>query len=118
MACLVIKVKSIEKEEITIKGLLTMLLVFLCVFIMFKDAYSNLDTGLVAYYPFNGDADDESGNGNNGTIYGATLATDRFGNPNSAMLFNGVDDFIEIPYSEELEIGENLTITGWVKVPR
>jgi len=45
----VIKVKSFEREEITMKGLLTMLLVFLCVFIMFKDAYSNLDTGLVAF---------------------------------------------------------------------
>ena len=45
--------------------------------------------GLVAYYPFNGNANDESGNGNNGTVHNATLTTDRFGNPNSAYSFDG-----------------------------
>lgn len=34
-------------------------------------AYADLNDGLVAYYPFNGNADDESGNGNHGTVYGA-----------------------------------------------
>ena len=52
--------------------------------------------GLVAYYPFNGNADDESGNGNNGTVNGAILADDRFGNPNSAYEFNGTSNNIEI----------------------
>jgi uncharacterized protein (TIGR02145 family) len=44
--------------------------------------------GLVAWYPFNGNANDEGGNGNNGTVYGATLTTDRFGNNNSAYSFS------------------------------
>jgi len=48
-----------------------------------------LKDGLVAYYPFNGNANDESGNGNNGTVYGATLTTDRFGNTNKAYSFDG-----------------------------
>lgn len=52
---------------------------------------------IVAYYPFNGNADDESGNGNNGVVYGATLTADRFGNSNSAYNFNGTSDFISIP---------------------
>ena len=47
------------------------------------------NTGLVAYYPFNGNANDESGNGNNGTVNGATLTTDRDGNANSAYDFDG-----------------------------
>ena len=42
-------------------------------------AQINLDSGLVAYYPFNGNANDESGNGNDGTVNGATLTADRFG---------------------------------------
>ncbi|MGD0712159.1 MAG: hypothetical protein ABR968_13380, partial [Bacteroidales bacterium] len=46
-------------------------------------------TGLVAFYPFKGNADDTSGNGHNGTVHGATLTTDRFGNPNNAYYFNG-----------------------------
>lgn len=45
---------------------------------------ADLDDGLVTYYPFDGDANDESGNHNNETVYGATLAVDRNGIPNSA----------------------------------
>jgi gliding motility-associated-like protein len=50
---------------------------------------ASLQTGLVAYYPFCGNANDESGNGNNGTVIGATLTTDRFGIANRAYSFNG-----------------------------
>ena len=39
----------------------------------------NLNEGLVAYYPFNGNANVESGNGNHGEVSGAALAEDRFG---------------------------------------
>ena len=44
--------------------------------------------GLVGWWPFNGNANDESGNGNNGTVNGATLAMDRFGSPNNAYAFS------------------------------
>lgn len=47
----------------------------------------SLQSGLAGYWPFCGNADDDSGNGNNGTVYGATLTTDRFGNANSAYNF-------------------------------
>ena len=73
-----------------------------------------LDTLLVAYYPFNSNADDESGNGNNGTIYGATLTTDRFGNPNSAYEFDGIDDYIEVMDSPDLDLTEDFTISIWI----
>lgn len=53
-----------------------------------------LTNGLLAYYPFCGNANDASGNSNNGTVSGATLTTDRFGNANSAYSFNGSSDFI------------------------
>ena len=51
--------------------------------------------GLVGYWPFNGNANDASGNGNNGTVNGATLTTDRNGNANSAYSFDGNNDYIE-----------------------
>ena len=51
-------------------------------------------SGLAAYYPFTGNANDLSGNGHNGTVTGATLTTDRFGNPNSAYSFNGTSSYI------------------------
>ena len=51
--------------------------------------------GLVAWYPFNGNTNDESGNGNNGTVNGATLTNDRNGIPNKAYLFNGISNTID-----------------------
>jgi uncharacterized protein (TIGR02145 family) len=50
---------------------------------------ANLRNGLVGYWPFNGNANDESGNGNHGTVNGATLTSDRFGNNNKAYNFTG-----------------------------
>lgn len=52
--------------------------------------------GLVGYWPFNGNASDESSNSNNGTVNGATLTSDRFGNSNCAYSFDGVDDVINV----------------------
>ena len=78
--------------------------------------------GLVAYYPFNGNANDESGNGNNGTVIGATLTTDRGGNTNSAYNFEGVnccgtsDSVQEIKITNNLlNLSENYTISCWMK---
>jgi len=50
--------------------------------------------GLVAWYPLNGNANDASGHGNHGTVNGATLISDRFGNTNSAYNFDGVSSEI------------------------
>jgi hypothetical protein len=77
---------------------------------------ADLNNGLVAYYPFSGNANDESGNGNHGTVFGATLTTDRFGNANSAYSFDGVDDYINVPHSPSLDIApySSVTITAWV----
>jgi hypothetical protein len=52
---------------------------------------TNLLQGLVAYYPFNGNASDASGNGNNGTPLNTQSASDRFGNANAALAFNGIN---------------------------
>jgi hypothetical protein len=53
--------------------------------------------GLVGWWPFNGNANDESGNGYNGTVLnGTTLSNDRFGNSNKAYYFDGIDDVITI----------------------
>jgi len=74
------------------------------------------DPSLVAYYPFNSNANDGSGNGNDGTINGATLTTDRFGNQNSAYSFDGIDDYIDVPYENELRLSAPFTVSAWVKL--
>ena len=53
-----------------------------------------LKQGLVAYYPFNGNAKDESENSNDFTVKGATLTKDRHGNSDRAYAFDGNDDFL------------------------
>jgi hypothetical protein len=70
-------------------------------------ASADVTTGLVAYYPFYGSVYDESGYENHGKVYGATLVADRDGTPDSAYYFDGVDNYIEIPYSPNLSIGPN-----------
>jgi len=73
------------------------------------------DESLIAYYPFNGNANDESGNGNHGTVYGATLTTDRLGNTDSAYEFDGQASYIEVPDSSSLDITGPITISAYIK---
>lgn len=83
-------------------------------FLFIGAAQAGLNDGLVAYYPFNGNANDESGSGKNGTVYGATLTQDRFGNANSAYNFNGTDNFIETP-PVGLQTGDSFTVSLWIR---
>lgn len=73
--------------------------------------------GLVARWTCDGNALDASGNGNHGTASGAVLAADRFGNPNAAYHFDGVDDGVHVPNSSSLNISGNhsISITAWIR---
>ena len=72
-----------------------------------------VDSGLVAYYPFDGDALDYSGNGNHGTVNGATLTTDRLGNASKAYSFNGINNYINI--GDKVDPAE-FTLSAWIQV--
>ena len=74
-------------------------------------------SGLVGWWPFSGNANDSSGNNNNGTVMGATLTIDRFGNANSAYQFDGSSSYITIPNSSSLQSpGYRLSMTAWVNL--
>ena len=70
--------------------------------------------GLVAWYPFNGNANDESGNGNNGSVSGASITSDRNGNQ-SAFHFNGNGNQVNIPYSSSLSPTEEVSVAAWCR---
>jgi hypothetical protein len=70
---------------------------------------------LVAQWDFSGNADDISGNGHHGTVYGATLTTDRFGNIASAYNFDGASSYIDVPNADSLNPTSAITITAWFK---
>lgn len=69
---------------------------------------------LVAWWPFNGNANDESGNGNNGVVNGAIPFEDRFGNTNSAYSFDGIDNDILVLHNIDFN-SYPLTINLWMK---
>lgn len=86
-----------------------------------KDLFSNIIvnmSGLVAYYPFSGNANDASGNGNNGIVgtdpLAPLLTQDRFGAANNAYVFDGVDDYIHVPVSGSLNITGGITLAAWI----
>ena len=70
---------------------------------------------LVGYWPFNGNANDESGNGNNGTVNGPILTSDRSDNPNSAYFFDGINDFIDCGNNSICKEYSEFTMTIWIK---
>ncbi len=70
-------------------------------------------SGLSAYYPFNGNANDESVNNYNGTVTGAVLSPDRFGTNNSSYYFNGINNKIYIGNS--LIVQDRISVSCWVK---
>jgi hypothetical protein len=79
----------------------------------FPVAWADLDDGLVAYYPFDGNAQDATGNGNDGTVNGATLTADRFGNADGAYDFDGIDDYID--FGNFIPAKDIKTMAVWVK---
>ena len=78
------------------------------------EAPPTLGSGLIANYPFNGNANDVSGNNRHGTTYGTTLTTDRFGVSNRAYSFDTLK-YIEIPNSENINPFP-MTLSLWAYV--
>lgn len=59
--------------------------------------YGQIPTnGLIGGWPFTGNANDMTANANHGSVFGATLTTDRFNNPNCAYSFNGTSNYISM----------------------
>jgi hypothetical protein len=73
--------------------------------------------GLVGWWPFNGNANDESGNGNNGLVDGAKLTADRFGDPDKAYSFDGNFDKIIVPSNSSFDFAASKSFSAsyWIK---
>jgi hypothetical protein len=78
-----------------------------------------ISQGLVAWYPFDGNASDMSGDGNHGTVNGATLGADRHGVGSKAYNFDGVNDWIDfntVSFGGTLERQNDYSISFWLKL--
>ena len=94
-------------------------LIILPLFVIATNCFSQIPSyipsnGLLAWYPFDGNANDESSSGNDGTVNGALLTSDRLGNPNSAFMFDGVDDHIYISVLNGIAPTSSHTVSFWV----
>lgn len=76
-------------------------------------AYSGFPGGLIAYYPFSGNAGDETGLGHDGQVVSAVLTTDRYGNPGSAYHFDG-SAYIEIMDHDDIVFPGGFTVAAWI----
>jgi len=88
-------------------------------------ASKTISNGLVAYYPFSGNANDATGHGYNGVVYGVSLTKDRFNKTNSAYLFNGLSDALGTTVITDNSIqvsnfnysfGNKISISLWVNM--
>ena len=77
---------------------------------------NTLSSGLLAWYPFSGNAIDSSGSGNDGSVLNASLSQDRFGTPNSSYSFNGVNSSISILNRNLCSATTDVSISVWVKI--
>ncbi len=82
--------------------------------IIIQDQSSDLNEALIAYYPFNDNVRDESGNGLNGITSGAALISDRNGNSNSALQFDGRDDYVDCGDDSIFKMQDGGTIAAWI----
>ena len=98
------------------------LLLFFTASVLFSQVPNHVPSnGLLGWWPFNGNANDESGNGNNGTVSGATLTTDRLNSGSSAFDFttNGLSwtaalhQVINVPHSSSFNSSE-ITVSLWI----
>ncbi|MFT4524118.1 MAG: hypothetical protein ACI85F_000259 [Bacteroidia bacterium] len=91
------------------------LTLIVCVGMQYSSAQS-LSDGLVFLYNFSGEAVDSSVNQMDGIVNGVVLTEDRFGNPNPAYFFDGVNDNIEIPFNSEMRIDPPVSFSFFAKL--
>lgn len=74
---------------------------------------STLSDGLEAWYPFSGNANDSSGNGNHGTVNGAVLTADRFGKQNNSYSLPSLNDYISVINKIPFILNNSISISVW-----
>lgn len=91
---------------------------FVCIVhlpICFTGMAQSLNAGLLACYPFTGNANDQSGYAHNGMVNGPVLTTDRFNIPGYAYSYDGVDDYIDIGLFSGFTNSNDFSISVWIQ---
>ena len=86
----------------------------ICLLVFSNVFAQDLNENLLLHYAFNGNANDSSTNNYDGSASGVTYGPDRFGNPNEAAYFNGIDNFIDLPNLLALKPEFPLSFSFWI----
>jgi hypothetical protein len=99
------------------KRLSLLLAILLFLFLVVTNTRADITNGLVGYWPFDGNTNDVSGMGNNGTVTGSvTYTQDRFGTPNSAVHFPGMSAYISTSTNSIPFGSQPRTMVAWVRI--
>lgn len=105
------------KNFVSKKYLIIYLILFIILPLLSIGQPARINDGLIAYYPFNGNTLDESGNENNGNAQEFNFIEDRFGRAASAPILGG-SNFFYVDNRFNFDPGSGFSITGWVWVNR
>ena len=72
----------------------------------------------MAWYPFNGNANDLASNPVNGNVNNAVLTSDRNNESNKAYQFNGANNYITLPQNNKFNLSGDFTVSSWVNTSR
>ncbi len=108
--------RKILKNQFMKKHIITLIIGIISINVFAQIPSYVPNNGLVGWWPFNGNANDESGNGNNGTINGATLTIDRNGFNDKSYYFDGINDYIEVASNSQISVSNSYSISVWVNV--
>lgn len=87
-----------------------------CLVLFFAVAsFAGINDGLVAFYPFEGNADDQSGNGNHCVVNGPVLAEGIYGPLDGSYVFDGIDDYLDCGNGATLNPADAISIAAWIK---
>jgi hypothetical protein len=81
---------------------------------MFSTLHLFDKSDLIVDYPFNGNANDASGNNLDGSVFGPVLSNDRHDDEDGAYLFDGQDDYIRLPDNAALNTDNSFSIETWI----
>ena len=76
--------------------------------------FNSFSKGLVAYWPFDGDINDQSGSKWNGSSTNLTFTNDRHGTTGKSASFDGISSYIELPPKSNLS--GDLSASGWIQL--
>lgn len=79
--------------------------------------FADVTDDALSFYRLNGNTLDSGSNGLHGTLFGGSFTNDRLGNPDAALLLDGVNDYVRIADSPSQNLTGDLTVAAWINIP-